>query len=193
MNERYFQRKLVKEKSLLIDDLDISIRLYQFLKNHIGIVSLDELSNKTEKEIKETRGFTSPNLKELKSLLQENGLSLKIEDNEILKNGLVNETEKLKNKINKIENYTDLYNIYGIIKNGVTLDENNKIILSTELMDEGWKTGMTFQEGLDDKQSISAVLSEIDSKKFLYDIKIAFLRDEPFSKIRCLLLKYKDL
>lgn len=193
MNERYFQRKLVKEKSLLIDDLDISIRLYQFLKNHIGIVSLDELSNKTEKEIKETRGFTSPNLKELKSLLQENGLSLKIEDNEILKNGLVNETEKLKNKINKIENYTDLYNIYGIIKNGVTLDENNKIILSTELMDEGWKTGMTFQEGLDDKQSISAVLSEIGSKKFLYDIKIAFLRDEPFSKIRCLLLKYKDL
>lgn len=93
----------------------------------------------------------------------------------------------------KIENYTSLYNTYGIITEGVSLDENNQVLVSPQLVNDGWKTGLTFQEGSDDNQAIAVVLDEIKTRSPLYEIKIGFIKDGPFSKTRCLLLKEKDL
>ena len=95
-NKKYDFNNKQESKSLLINDLDLSIRLYQFLKNSLGINSLNELSSKTEKEIRETRGFTEPNWKELKSILLDNNLALMPGVAETPKEGWVNDTEKYK-------------------------------------------------------------------------------------------------
>lgn len=87
------------------------------------------------------------------------------------------------------ETMVDLYNKYGLIREGVS-EEGGKIMLSNKLIDEGWKVGLSFR---DTDDHVKHVLEEINSKKLLYEIKIAFVKDEPFSHIRCLLLKDKKL
>lgn len=99
MSEKYSLGKEAANKSLLISDLDLSVRLYQFLKNSLKITSLSELSNKTEKEIRETQGFTEPNWRELKPILEDNNLLLKSDVIEIPKEGWVDEVENYKNEI----------------------------------------------------------------------------------------------
>lgn len=64
-------------KSLLLKDLEISIVLYQFLKNHLKIKSLKELEDKTENDIRDIKGFSNRNMKELSAILSENNISLK--------------------------------------------------------------------------------------------------------------------
>ncbi len=89
-----------------------------------------------------------------------------------------------------IETMTDLYNAYGVVREGVSLsDDNKKIIVSDDLEKEGWRAQYTFQENSD----VKYILEEINSKKLLYEIKIAIVKDEPFKHIRCLLLKEKQL
>lgn len=68
--------ELNKKESLLLNDLDISIRLYQFLKN-AGIKSLEELTEKSESDLIQIKEIDQISLKELKSILKEKGLSLK--------------------------------------------------------------------------------------------------------------------
>lgn len=61
--------------AISLDDCDLSIRAYQFLKN-IGVTNLAELSTCSEQEILE-KSNNPKTLKEIKELLQENNLSLK--------------------------------------------------------------------------------------------------------------------
>jgi hypothetical protein len=83
---------------------------------------------------------------------------------------------------------TDLYNQYGLVIEGVSLSEDNKkIIVSDELANDGWRAEYSFQES----SNIEYVLDEIKTKELLYEIKIAVVKDEPFSHIRCLLIKEK--
>ncbi len=99
MSEKYSLGKEGASKSLLISDLDLSVRLYQFLKNSLKITSLSELSDKTEKEIRGAQGFTEPNWRELNSILGDKSLSLKSDNIENPKEGWVDEVEKYKNEI----------------------------------------------------------------------------------------------
>lgn len=96
----------------------------------------------------------------------------------------------LDKKINNVNNITDLYNKYGLIKEGVVLsDDNKEILLSSELKNDGWQAKYTFHEN----SNLKSILDEVELYKNLYEVKIAFLKDEPFAHIRCLLLKEKNL
>lgn len=96
---------------------------------------------------------------------------------------------KFLNRIEKQETtIIDLYNKYGVVREGVSLSEDNKkIIISDDLIKDGWRAEYSFQENSNPQY----VLDEIKSKELLYEIKIAVVKDEPFAHIRCLLLKEK--
>ena len=70
-----------KIESYLLENLDISTRLYNFLKNSLNIKSLEELTQKTETEVgllfgKEHGSF----MKELRIILSDKNLSFKKEE-----------------------------------------------------------------------------------------------------------------
>jgi hypothetical protein len=70
-----------KQESYLLEDLEISTRLYQFLKNSLKIKSLDELTQKTETEVSLLCGIEHRSyLKELKNILNDKNLSFKKEE-----------------------------------------------------------------------------------------------------------------
>jgi len=77
MENFYKKFKIEKIKNLSIENLEISTVLFVFLKNIIGIKTLDELSEKTEKEIAETHGCNPHLMKELKLIMSENGIFFK--------------------------------------------------------------------------------------------------------------------
>ena len=66
------QFKKETEKSILLKDLDISVRLYNFLISNFEIRTVEELAKKTESEIRNAK-----NLSEIKEILGSIGLSLK--------------------------------------------------------------------------------------------------------------------
>lgn len=79
MNEKYFDQDLIeKAKLLTLDELDISIRLYQFLKS-IGVKTLGDVTDKYEDffSSKNIRGFDSRKKEELDAILKEKGLTYK--------------------------------------------------------------------------------------------------------------------
>ena len=61
---------------MTIDDLEISTRLYNFLKN-AGLYKLEVLTEKTEKDLLAIRYCTERYIKEINDLLAQKGLSLK--------------------------------------------------------------------------------------------------------------------
>lgn len=90
-------------------------------------------------------------------------------------------------KIAHDEKMIDVYNKYGIISEGVFLEEN-KVILSEELQNEGWKVGLTFR---DTDDHVSQVQEKINLGKNFNEFKIGIIHDLPFSHIRCLLFREK--
>ncbi len=68
------------EKPIELIDLDISVRLLNFLRANFGIRTLKELSEKTENEIRSGMSFNPKHLSEINELLISNGLSLKKEN-----------------------------------------------------------------------------------------------------------------
>lgn len=74
-------KKPQKQDIYLLEDLDISTRLYQFLKNSIRIKSLDDLIQKTETEVSVLFGVEHKSyLNELKKILSYKNLSFKKEE-----------------------------------------------------------------------------------------------------------------
>lgn len=70
-----------KIESYLLENLDISTRLYNFLKNFLNIKSLEDLTQKTETEISLLIGEERNSyMKELKSILNDKNLSFKKEE-----------------------------------------------------------------------------------------------------------------
>jgi len=65
------------EKSILLKDLDISVRLYDFLISNFQIRTVEELAKKTESEIRNAKNFNQKHLSEIKEILGSIGLSLK--------------------------------------------------------------------------------------------------------------------
>lgn len=61
-------------KSTKIEDLDISIRCYQSLKNN-GITDIVELTKLKENDLIQFKGLSSFSLKEVKEIMLELGLS----------------------------------------------------------------------------------------------------------------------
>jgi DNA-directed RNA polymerase subunit alpha len=61
-------------KSTKIDNLDISIRCYQLLKNN-GITDIIELTKIKEADLIKFKGFGNYSLKEIKQIMSERGLS----------------------------------------------------------------------------------------------------------------------
>jgi DNA-directed RNA polymerase alpha subunit len=77
-SENFYNFKREVKKSPLeisLDDCDISIRAYQFLKS-ININNLADLADCSEEELVE-KSRNHYTIKEIKALLQENNLSLK--------------------------------------------------------------------------------------------------------------------
>lgn len=71
-----FKRKVEKSPSeISLDDCELSIRTYQFLKS-INVNNLAELANNSEQELLD-KSKSPYTIKEIKVLLQENNLSLK--------------------------------------------------------------------------------------------------------------------
>ena len=71
-----FKRNIKKSPSeSLLEDLDISIRAYRFLKS-IDINNLTELANYSEQDLLD-KSHNPRTVKEIKEILQENNLSLK--------------------------------------------------------------------------------------------------------------------
>lgn len=64
---------LIIMKSTKIEDLDISIRCYQLLKNN-GIIDIIELTKLKEDDLIKFKGFGSFSLKEIKQIMSERGL-----------------------------------------------------------------------------------------------------------------------
>lgn len=71
------QFKKETEKSILLKDLDISVRLYNFLISNFQIRTVEELAKKTESEIRNAKNFNPKHLSEIKEILGSIGLSLK--------------------------------------------------------------------------------------------------------------------
>jgi len=70
-----------KTESYSLEDLEISARLYNFLRNSLNIKFLDELAQKTETEVGLLCGVEHKSyLKELKSILNDKNLSFKKEE-----------------------------------------------------------------------------------------------------------------
>ena len=65
---------LIIMKSTKIEDLEISIRCYQLLKNN-GITDIIELTKLNENDLIQFKGFGSFSLKEVKQIMSERGLS----------------------------------------------------------------------------------------------------------------------
>ena len=65
---------LIIMKSTKIEDLEISIRCYQLLKNN-GITDIIELTKLKENDLIQFKGFGSFSLKEIKQIMSERGLS----------------------------------------------------------------------------------------------------------------------
>ena len=71
-----FKAKVERDPTeILLDDCDLSIRAYQFLKS-IDINNLAELANCSEQELID-KSKNHRTIKEIKEILQENNLSLK--------------------------------------------------------------------------------------------------------------------
>lgn len=64
------------KKTRKIEDMDVSIRLYNCLKNE-GIKTIDQLIEKSVSDLFQIRNFGKLCMKETKSLVEEFGLSLK--------------------------------------------------------------------------------------------------------------------
>ena len=68
-----------REQSMMIEDLDLSVRSYNFLKR-AGIQTVDELTQKTEEEMMRVRNLGKKSMKEVKEKITELGLSFKAFD-----------------------------------------------------------------------------------------------------------------
>lgn len=73
-----FKREIKKSSSeILLDDCDLSIRAYQFLK-WLNIANLGELSNFTEEELSsKSPAANKKTMQEIRSVLTEHGLEFK--------------------------------------------------------------------------------------------------------------------
>ncbi|MBI2880957.1 MAG: DNA-directed RNA polymerase subunit alpha [Candidatus Tectomicrobia bacterium] len=69
------KRKLIENLKKSVDELELSVRSYNCLKN-ANIRTLHELVQKTEQEMLKTRNFGRKSLTEIKQILDEMGLSL---------------------------------------------------------------------------------------------------------------------
>ena len=78
MNES-FQDQIKKVEQIPLRNLELSSRCLNFLEASLEIQSLEELAQKTEKNIKEARGYNAYSLKEIKEVLTKHGLCLKEE------------------------------------------------------------------------------------------------------------------
>ena len=65
-----------KTQSMMIEDLDLSVRSYNCLKR-AGIQTVDELTQKTEEEMMRVRNLGKKSMKEVKEKITELGLSFK--------------------------------------------------------------------------------------------------------------------
>lgn len=65
-----------KHQSMMIEDLDLSVRSYNCLKR-AGIQTVDELTQKTEEEMMRVRNLGKKSMKEVKEKITELGLSFK--------------------------------------------------------------------------------------------------------------------
>ncbi|MEX0834634.1 MAG: DNA-directed RNA polymerase subunit alpha C-terminal domain-containing protein, partial [Nitriliruptor sp.] len=63
-------------KSMLIEDLDLSVRSYNCLKRE-GVGTVGELLDRTEQDLLEIRNFGSKSVDEVKEKLVELGVALK--------------------------------------------------------------------------------------------------------------------
>ena len=68
-----------REQSMMIEDLDLSVRSYNCLKR-AGIQTVDELTQKTEEEMMRVRNLGKKSMKEVKEKITELGLSFKAFD-----------------------------------------------------------------------------------------------------------------
>ena len=68
-----------REQSMMIEDLDLSVRSYNCLKR-AGIQTVDELTQKTEEEMMRVRNLGKKSIKEVKEKITELGLSFKAFD-----------------------------------------------------------------------------------------------------------------
>ena len=68
-----------REQSMMIEDLDLSVRSYNCLKR-AGIQTVDELTQKTEEELMRVRNLGKKSMKEVKEKITELGLSFKAFD-----------------------------------------------------------------------------------------------------------------
>ena len=68
-----------REQSMMIEDLDLSVRSYNCLKR-AGIQPVDELTQKTEEEMMRVRNLGKKSMKEVKEKITELGLSFKAFD-----------------------------------------------------------------------------------------------------------------
>ena len=68
-----------REQSMMIEDLDLSVRSYNCLKR-AGIQTVDELTQKTEEEMIRVRNLGKKSMKEVKEKITELGLSFKAFD-----------------------------------------------------------------------------------------------------------------
>ena len=65
-----------KVNTMMIEDLDLSVRSYNCLKR-AGIATVDELTQKTEEEMIHVRNLGKKSLQEVKDKIKELGLSFK--------------------------------------------------------------------------------------------------------------------
>lgn len=75
--EELFKKKKEGNISLKLEDLDFSTVAYYFIKNQLGISSLDQFSDITENKVKMTNGFNSKILEEIKEHLVKYKLDFK--------------------------------------------------------------------------------------------------------------------
>lgn len=77
VDEGVEKMKVLLSKS--IDELELSVRAYNTLKS-IEVTSLDQLVRKTEDELRKSKHFSDPVLKEIKGKLEANHLSLGLKE-----------------------------------------------------------------------------------------------------------------
>ena len=79
IENRISKRPIIKE-NLNLDNLDMSIRLINFLQTAFEIKSLDEISQKTESEIQQSPYCSKKHLKELKEIMASKNIHFKPEE-----------------------------------------------------------------------------------------------------------------
>jgi hypothetical protein len=137
-----------KQETYLLEDLDISTRLYQFLKNYLNIKSLDELTQKTETEVSLLCGIEHKSyLKELKSILNDKNLSFKEEEawkgvefwtNEIEKAGIKDKLRFFNDVITE-KRPPNIESGYHLVLEDITLDNKKCDIYHTDQDKNGEK------------------------------------------------------